>query len=273
MDSPNLTVWIFVALILLMAFQAVRSGRRQRAKERSDREQVIAWATAHGWTYRDGGGGSWTAVLKQGQFRHGVKFQLEGMRHGHRVVVAHWCFQTQHTSSLNNDFGSSGDYILNHNQMVIALRLPADYPELHVETRDPVSRQLRSWGWKGDLARLQEWNDCSNSFSIGHTVFDEAFRLRSADPAAARQLLTRQLVEAHLTRRIRSRSAGEHNLAAPRLRDLYRNGILNWSISGHDLAASWSFGAHPHIELARIFNHIDKLLAVAALLPSPPSND
>lgn len=217
-------VYIALGVAALAAF-VVLGMWVSRALDRRYRGRAARWAAAHGWAYRDGGGGSWTALLDQGIDR-GVKFQLEGARRGRPVLVAHWWFDTRERRMDDDSIGGWEYYTETHHVMVVVVRLPTPCPEMRVEARGMGSRVARALGRRDPAA-------------LGHDAFDRAFRIRSADPATGRRLLTRRLIEAHLARR-----------------------VPLWSVRGVDLVATWTGKVDPDT----IPSRVDRLLTVAALL-------
>ncbi|WP_377267709.1 hypothetical protein [Peterkaempfera sp. SMS 1(5)a] len=224
MDDAQFIV-VGIAVLLVLVVLAVLASK---ALDRSYRARTAEWAAKHGWVYREGGGGPWCSQLDQGMKR-GVKFQLEGTRRGRHVLVAHWWFTTRETEWVSGS-GDEGWHwetrIKTHLRMVVVVRLPVPCPDMRVEERGRGSRLGRSLGLRDPAA-------------IGHDAFDRAFRIRAANPTVGRRLLTRQLVAAHLARR-----------------------VPLWSVRGFDLVSTWE----GKVRADAILPRVEVLLDVADLL-------
>lgn len=162
----------------------VSSAKAAKARDRRYRSGLAEWATARGWTYREGGSGEWTSLLPRGERRRGVKLQLEGARHGRPVTVAHYWYQTTSTDGDGNTTTQT------HTLTVVVVRLAARYSAVALERRGhglglglAVSRAVGR-----EPANL-----------TGVEEFDRRYRIRAKGPGAS-VLVTPQVISAYLTR-------------------------------------------------------------------------
>jgi hypothetical protein len=93
--------------------------------------------------------------------------------------VADCRYLTQSTDGQGNSQTSTVDLA------VFVAALPGYWPDIEVRGRHLGSRILRALGRQAPV-------------EIGHPLFDQRFRVETADPDAARALLSPGLVDAHL---------------------------------------------------------------------------
>lgn len=181
---PGLIIVIAVILIVVLGAAASRQDRRYRAG-------LADWATARGWTCREGGGGEWTTLLPTGDGRCGVRLQLDGSRSGRRVTVAHYWYQTTHTSSHRDSHGHrrTTTSTTTHALAVIVVWLAARYPAMGLQDRG------LGLGWGLALSRAVGREPPNLT---GNEQFDRRYRIRAAAPGVS-ALVTPQVINAYLT--------------------------------------------------------------------------
>ena len=183
---------VFIAVIVVIA-AAIAIARVQDQRYRSG---LLGWAAARGWACRDANGlareslpeAEWLSLLPKGRRRRGVKFQLDGARHGRPVTVAHYWYQTTHTNS-------SGGYLRTHtrthNLTVIVARLAGRYPAIELRHRG------LGLGWGLAVSRAVGWQPANLT---GTEEFDRRYQIRTAAPGGVQ--VTPQLVSAYLTSKL-----------------------------------------------------------------------
>jgi hypothetical protein len=232
--SSPAEVPLFVGASLLgFVALAVTLARAARAKDQRYRSGLLEWATAHGWTYREGGGGEWTSLLPKGERRRGVKLQLEGTRQGRLVTAAHYWYQTTstHTRTDSDGHRHTSTTTHTHTLTVVVVRLAARYPAVALERRG------RGLGWGLAVSRAVGRQPANLT---GVEEFDRQYRIRAREPGGS-VLVTPQVISAYLTR-----------------------DLPLWQLSGDQLVITWPGS----INIADISQKVDQALTVAALLDS-----
>jgi hypothetical protein len=214
----------FVAIVVALAKVA-------QARDRRYRSGLLEWATARGWTYREGGGGEWTSLLPQGERRRGVKRQLEGTRQGWPVTVAHYWYETTSTSTStdSNGFSQTSTTTHTHNLTVVVVRLAARYPAVALERRG------RGLGWGLAVSRAVGRQPANLT---GVEEFDRRYRIRAKGPGAS-VLVNPQVISAYLTR-----------------------DLPLWQLSGDQFVITWP----GTIKVDGLDQKVDQTLMIAALL-------
>jgi hypothetical protein len=167
-----------VLLVALVVVLVVVSARRERERLR----RVRAWAGRHGWTVVPVPAVDWPQL--PGSRRRRVSLLLSGTVGGWPVAVAEYSYETE--SMADSDGRRS---TTTHRLVVTAVRLPVRHAAVAVEPRGAVSRLGRRLFGDGSAA-------------TGDEAFDRRFRVRAADPAAARWLVGPALIAEHLAGRV-----------------------------------------------------------------------
>jgi hypothetical protein len=140
--------------------------------EKQDRDRyhrdVAAWASTRGWTYRKGGGGrTWTTPLP-GAANRFVQLQVDGTHTGHEFTLVY--------ANVIHPGGFSGSTI-RVQWTVVVVHLRSTYPAVEIAKK-----------WFGPLR---------TSTTIGHTAFDQKFRIRTKAPGGPAAAVPVLLAEAH----------------------------------------------------------------------------
>jgi len=181
--------WVGVALILFLlvigggvsavVVLAVAVGRAAARAERRRRDAFYAWTMTSGWQLYEGD----VATTWRHRFAHLSRFQIRRLAgapvHGLPMTAAD-CHYVTHTTD-GQGHSQTSDVSLS----VFVARLPGRWPDIEVRDRGLGSRFLRALGRESPI-------------EIGHPLFDQRFRVETADPRAAHALLSPALVDAHL---------------------------------------------------------------------------
>jgi hypothetical protein len=221
---PGLIIGTAVILIVVLGVATYRRDRRYQAG-------LFDWATDRGWTYRQGGGGEWITLLPRGNGRCGVKLQLDGSRDGRPVTVAHYWYQTTHTTTRtdSNGYRRTTESTATHALTVIVVWLAARYPAVGLEDRG------LGWGWGLALSRALGREPPNLT---GNEQFDRRYRIRTAAPGVS-ALVTPQVIKAHLA-----------------------NDLPSWGLNGNQLVITWS----GRIRVEEVDAKIDQALWITGLL-------
>jgi hypothetical protein len=157
----------------------VAVGRAAARAERRRRDAFYAWTMTSGWRLYEGD----VATTWRHRFAHLSGFRIRrlagGPVHGLPMTAADCYYVTHTTDAQGNAQTSTVDLT------VFVARLPGMWPDIEVRARGLGSRFMRALGRQSPV-------------EIGHPMFDQRFRVETADPRAAHALLSPALTEAHL---------------------------------------------------------------------------
>lgn len=206
---------------ITVLFRALRTA--QIKAERRRRDALYAWTMASGWRMHEGD----AATRWRPRLAHLRGFRMRRLAYGTIGVLPVTAADCRYETTTTNAEGQAQTTEVNLSVFVAAL--PGAWPEITVGNRHLGSRMLRALGGHSGV-------------EIGHPGFDRRFRVETADPYAARTLLSPALVDAHLHGR------------AP-----------NWSISGGELMVLETGRLTPE----RIPPGVERLRWLAAVLGVP----
>lgn len=166
-------VLVFVGLIALLIVMAVLSSRRERER----RAELTRWAGSRGWAaVPPGVRPGWVSWLPG---RGRLRLQFSGPYRARPASAADYSY----TTSTPN--GNGGTTTATHHFCAFVVHTRLRYPNLLVHTRGAGSKLWRHLTGPGHT-------------ELGHTPFDEQYKVVTNDPPTARRLLTPALVQAHL---------------------------------------------------------------------------
>jgi hypothetical protein len=234
---------IVAVLIVVFVVIVVTGGAGAKKQDQRYRSSLLGWATAHGWTYRDGDGpvtkllpeAEWTSLLPKGDKGRGVMLQLDGTRQGRPLTVAHYWYQTTTSSSTSRDSDGhrrTSTTTHTHTLTVVVVRLAASYPA--------VALQRRGLGLGWGLAVFRALGRQPASLT-GVEEFDRRYRIRTK--AGGSSLVTPQVISAYLS-----------------------SDLPPWQLSGDQLVITWP----GTIKVDDLDRKVDQSLTVAGLLDNPP---
>jgi hypothetical protein len=178
----EVVVAIAVVVVGLVVTAMVWEARRQRRR----RERLVEWATRHGWEFTPAPAVDWASRLP-GRNKRGVSFALSASVGHHPVSVGEYSYTETHVSTSSNGAGGTTTSTTSHTHhfIVLVVRLARSYQPVAVQPRSGLSKFGRRLG-----------KDDPNA--TGDDRFDRRFKVHTADPRYARQLIGPGLVAEHL---------------------------------------------------------------------------
>ncbi len=170
-----LCVVLFVAFIAAFIVLAVYTAKRERQR----RGALVQWALANEWTHLVKPVSDWPTRLP-GHNRRGVTVAMTGLVNGWTVSVGEYQYTTSSSTGANGQTTST-----THHYVVVALRLPRQYPPLAVSARGGLSKLWRSVFGDGRVV-------------TGIAAFDENFKISTKDPGVLPYTVGPALIQAHI---------------------------------------------------------------------------
>ncbi|WP_203655261.1 hypothetical protein [Actinocatenispora rupis] len=208
---------MFVVIVVAIIAAGVRDRRRRwraaAAKVAWCTEALYGWSTARGWRFHPGEATApWRDRLAVGNRGFTVHCSASYRSPELAATVAICSYQVQGTRIVPDQSGGtqrSGSVKVPVWLTVVILHLPGAWPNLHVRRHEPLVDDGR---WLP--ARFGELPSPAPIRPVlsGHPAFDAQVRAGSPAPEAARTLLTRPIIDAHLNRQLDTWSLCDNDL-------------------------------------------------------------